>query len=226
VKNNPENGCLPFSGFTHRKWYCMLKFQTTDYWLDDPDLKFFFNGAKQKDLCHLATYIWAGNQLPAGKIADIGSESGFGMHVLYREDRSVHGVDIDHGALIFSNTKINHKDKYHHIMADGHKLPFADDSYDGICLINTLHLSSEPIALLEECRRVLRKMHYLIVSIPSNFNLPDDWRTPGEMEFLTSLLSDLFIQVEVYKDVCKKIMQENVDVSSESTLITAKCVKK
>ena len=50
--------------------------------------------ASQKNLAHLRLYEWAGCQLPGGWIVEMGCEMGFGLPLLYREDRMVIGLEI------------------------------------------------------------------------------------------------------------------------------------
>lgn len=44
---------------------------------------------------------------------------------------------------------------------DGYELPFADGEFDGVLLFNTLHALQDPLAVLQEARRVLKPGSWL-----------------------------------------------------------------
>jgi SAM-dependent methyltransferase len=105
--------------------------------------------ATQKNLAHQEMYYWAGNQFTGGLIADIGSELGFGLHLLNRGDRKIIGLDINFDALFFSKTRINKQQNFIHLCGDSGKIPLADNCCSGICLVNVLHLVLSPLDVLK-----------------------------------------------------------------------------
>lgn len=80
---------------------------------------------------------------------DVGSGSGELAHNLEvnHPNLKMSGVDV----LVRENTSIEV------IKFDGERLPFADKSYDFVMLIDVLHHTQEPLALLQECVRVSRQ---------------------------------------------------------------------
>jgi SAM-dependent methyltransferase len=159
--------------------------------LDFPRVKL-----SNKNLAHLTLYSWASKTLPKGLIIDIGSEMGFGLKLLQREGRQVIGLDIDYSALNFSCEKNNSSSSTYYLCADYEQIPLPEKSVDGICLINTLHTACDPLGLLEESVRILRKDHPIIISIPTDYNLPAQWKEEGVLSHFTSILKQVFRKVE------------------------------
>jgi SAM-dependent methyltransferase len=93
-------------------------------------------------------------RLPAGAtVLDIGCGDGSIAHAVLqrRSDLSITGVDV----LVRAETRIPV------IGYDGWTLPFADDSFDAVCLVDVVHHADDPQRLLGEAARVSRD-HVLI----------------------------------------------------------------
>src|SRR5579875_396475 len=59
------------------------------------------------------------------------------------------------------------------VRADVAAIPFADASFDGAAAVNCLYFLAEPIAALQEARRVLRAAGLFVASTPSRWNDPE-----------------------------------------------------
>ncbi len=57
--------------------------------------------------------------------------------------------------------------------ADVQQLPFDDNSFDKICTVNTIYFLSDPLAGLQEIRRVLKSSGRLVVGIRSADKMKD-----------------------------------------------------
>ncbi len=196
-------------------------------WPCNIDMEAISVKATQKNIAHQAIYDWANNELGGGVIIDIGSELGFGLRHLVGEDRSVIGLNIQFDELIFSKTSNHFPNNYHHVCADGMGIPFADNVCGGLCMINVLHLVQIPLKVLGECWRILAPGNALIITIPTDYNLPDKWRIPSEKEFLKSLLKNVFTSVEFPQEI--NVIEEDSsdfqDKQTKSGLLTAICHK-
>lgn len=183
--------------------------------------------AAQKNLAHQAVYSWAGNQFSGGLIADIGSELGFGLRLLNREDRKIIGLDIDFGALLFSKTRFNNQDNTIHICADSGKIPMADNSCRGVCLVNVLQLVPSPCDVLNECWRILLVNYPLIITVPTDYNLPDEWRVPTEKIFLEKLIKNVFTKLSFPQCISGNdgVSQKTNRTEPRVGLLAAICVK-
>ena len=130
--------------------------------------------------------------LPKGLIIDIGSEMGFGLKLLQGEGRKVIGLDLDYSTLNFSYKKNSSSPTIYHLCGDYEDIPLPDKSIDGISLINTLHMATSPHRLLEESARILRKGHPIIIAIPTDDNLPTQWKEQGGLSNLITMLKEVF----------------------------------
>ncbi len=179
----------------------------------------------KKNIAHQAIYQWANEILGDGVIIDIGSELGVGLHCLSSKNRHVIGLDIQLEELIFSKIYNNSLQNYY-ICADGTMIPLSNDFCNGLCLINVLHLVNNPIVILAECWRILSPKGLLIVTIPIDYNLPNEWRIPSEKEHLKNLLKMVFPYVvfpfitDSYEKVSAFFQKQD-----EANLLTAVCRK-
>jgi SAM-dependent methyltransferase len=85
---------------------------------------------------------------PDATVLDIGCGDGSIAHAMLqrRPDLSITGVDV----LVRPETRIPV------IGYDGSTLPFADDSFDAVCLVDVVHHADDPQQLLGEAARVSR----------------------------------------------------------------------
>ncbi|WP_417308238.1 methyltransferase domain-containing protein [Devosia sp.] len=92
---------------------------------------------------HLAAAIPSG-----GRVLDLGSGDGSIAASLMRQrpDLAVEGVDV----MLRPVTQIPVT------LYDGNKLPFADDSFDHVTIVDVLHHTDDPAAVLAEAARVAR----------------------------------------------------------------------
>jgi len=84
--------------------------------------------------------------LPNGKILDVGTGSGDIASVIQsgRQDVQIYGVDVlVRGAHAIQTVEF-----------DGYRLPFADQSFDAIMIVDVLHHTDDFVAVLQECARV------------------------------------------------------------------------
>lgn len=83
------------------------------------------------------------------KILDVGCGDGqvAGALLALRPDLSIEGLDV----LVRGTTKIPVKE------FDGSTIPFPDNSFDVVMLIDVLHHTLQPIQLLQESQRVARE---------------------------------------------------------------------
>ena len=107
------------------------------------------------------------------------------------------------------------------------KIPLVKNSCSGVCLINTLHLVNKPNTLLKESQRVLIKGCPLIVAIPLDYNLPEDWRFPTIKTYFNAILNEVYSYFE-YPQIMFEMIGLSGDIirnSMSSYFLTAICYK-
>jgi len=128
------------------------------------------------------------------KILDIGCAKGFLLYDLAEimPDATLVGVDISEYAL--NNAK--HHERVSFARADAHSLPFADNSFDLVLSINTVH--NLPRAL---CIKAMSEMQR--VSSANCFVMVDGWRTEKERQSLEDwiLTAETVLSVDGWIDL-------------------------
>lgn len=61
------------------------------------------------------------------------------------------------------------------VQANGLALPFSDRTFDRILMSSLLHMVPDPVALLNECRRVLKPDGQLVLSTPNHYQFIPRW---------------------------------------------------
>ena len=88
--------------------------------------------------------------LPRGRILDIGAGDGLLASLIQKQNKDVTLTGID--VLVRDRSHIPI------LYFDGTVVPFADDSFDAVMLIDVLHHTEDPTVLLREAARVSREM--------------------------------------------------------------------
>lgn len=120
---------------------------------------------------------WEIAQLLEGRTLDIGSGSGQIAHLI---SSKIHYVSLDYPA-----THAKGYTGVPHIFGDGHHLPFCNESFNSIILLDVLEHLSFPEQCLQETARVLCKGGKLILKVPFLYplhDMPHDfqrWTLPG-----------------------------------------------
>jgi len=109
--------------------------------------------------CHLAN---------CNLILDQGCGTGIIAMDLAKKGKLVHGIDTNAEMLAraFENIGDDIKQRIFLKQGDAHKLEFADNYFDGVVSNNVLFYVEEPIKVLKEAHRVLKKDGILVASGP------------------------------------------------------------
>ncbi|MBS3157753.1 methyltransferase domain-containing protein [Candidatus Woesearchaeota archaeon] len=95
-------------------------------------------------------------------LLDIGCRD-FGLQEkFYRYSDKVYVADVDYDVLPTSLRK-----NIFPVNADGCKLPFKTESFDGVLLAEVIEHVPDALGMLSECCRVLKKEGYLILTTPN-----------------------------------------------------------
>lgn len=114
---------------------------------------------------------------------DIGGESGWASALLRRRGGEWHSVEADERAV----ASLRHMVGARAYGFDGRRLPFKDESFDCVVIVDFLEHVEDDLAFIQECHRVLKRAGRLVVNAPSErrgsllrpfrnlFGLTDEW---------------------------------------------------
>jgi SAM-dependent methyltransferase len=151
---------------------------------------------------HEARYLWAGPLAAGRDVLDAACGVGWGtLRLLESSARSAVGIDLDAASLESGRERCRGRPA-EFIEADVLSLPFADASFDLVVSFETIEHVDDPLAALDELRRVLRPDGLLVVSTPNRGVYPGGnpfhrrELTAGE---LSGALAERFRNVELYR---------------------------
>lgn len=109
----------------------------------------FHGGYVYRRRVRILAELLAARLPPAAEVLDVGSGDGLIASIIQsqRPDIGIRGIEVFLRPENF--IKID--------SFDGETIPFADASFDVVMLVDVLHHASDPLALLQEARRVTRK---------------------------------------------------------------------
>jgi ubiquinone/menaquinone biosynthesis C-methylase UbiE len=102
------------------------------------------------------------------RVLDVGCGTGFATEVLIEESGDVHGLDQSRHQLERAWTKLGKHDPVSFYRGDAERLPFADDTFDVVWSSGSIEYWPNPIAGLEECRRVVKPGGDVLVVGPND----------------------------------------------------------
>jgi 2-polyprenyl-3-methyl-5-hydroxy-6-metoxy-1,4-benzoquinol methylase len=104
---------------------------------------------------------------PQGNFLDIGCATGFFLHGISQKcGWSVFGVEFSSQAADFARRELGIDVRQGDLLG----AKFSSEFFDYIHINNVLEHVLDPIAVLEECRRIIKPHGFLFLSIPNGFN--------------------------------------------------------
>jgi len=94
--------------------------------------------------------------LALGDVLDIGAGDGTIAELLAPRARSYTAVDVSEKLIAAARARLSKMKNVRCAVADGHALPFADDSFDQVLLFNVLTCAEHPQKVIAEAARVTR----------------------------------------------------------------------
>jgi len=101
--------------------------------------------------------------LKLGDVLDVGSGDGAAANVLAPRCRSLTCLDRNVRLVEAARARLSKHPHVRTLVADAHRLPFADASFDAVLVFHTLTYAERPQKVLDECARVLRPEGRLVV---------------------------------------------------------------
>lgn len=117
------------------------------------------------------------NDIPPGRLLDVGCGDGNFMHRMHRRGWSVTGLDVDAKAIEHARLRYNFE-FLHSDLAGAH---FAENSFDAVTMSHVIEHVPDPVALLTETMRILKPGGVLAATTPNAASLghnkfQDCWR--------------------------------------------------
>jgi ubiquinone/menaquinone biosynthesis C-methylase UbiE len=105
-----------------------------------------------------------------GKILDIGCNDGtFSKIILDKSGaKELVGVDVIKKTVSWANDHWKNTGKMKFIIADAHQLPFKAQTFDAVFALEVLEHVFDPVRVLSEVKRVLKKDGYAVFLVPSD----------------------------------------------------------
>ncbi|WP_049985089.1 methyltransferase domain-containing protein [Halobellus rufus] len=100
------------------------------------------------------------------RVLDVGCGTGFATEGLLRYTDDVHGLDQSRHQMEKAFEKFGSRDRVRFYRGDAERLPFADDSFDAVWSSGSIEYWPNPVAALEEFRRVVKPGHTVLVVGP------------------------------------------------------------
>ena len=113
------------------------------------------------------------------KFLDIGTGSGPFIHFLtsiYDGYDEFVGIDL-HEKAIEAAEKNNKNERIKYLKMDAQKIDFEDESFDVVCISNSLHHLEQPVIVLREMARVLKKDGFILMKEMINEGLDENQKS-------------------------------------------------
>lgn len=106
---------------------------------------------------------------PAKKVLDIGCADGTFTKVIFQKTKAekLIGIDVLKTSIDYARKRFAKNSRMKFGVADAHHLPFGRDEFDAVFCLEALEHVLNPLKVLQEIYRVLKKSGYAIVLVPS-----------------------------------------------------------
>lgn len=155
---------------------------------------------------HTARYAFVLPLVHNRVVLDIACGTGYGLSFLKTRARCVAGVDVDLGAATEARKECDGKCSV--LLADGTRLPFAEESFDVVTSFETLEHLHQRSLFLSELRRVLKPGGLLVLSTPNaNYTQPVNGKPANPFHVFEYKPQELKAELENYFVVQKFLGQ-------------------
>ena len=106
---------------------------------------------------------------PASSVLDIGCNDGTFTMIIAKKTRAsrVCAVDVLPKSIAYAKKRFATSKKFFFKVADAHKLPYRDKSFDAIFCLETLEHVEEPQEVISEMYRLVEDNGYVVVLVPT-----------------------------------------------------------
>ena len=159
------------------------------------------HGATREQISMLHTRYGLAGELSAGKeVLELACGPGIGLGHLAKQARRVVGGDLDENNIAVARQRYGNRIEV--AVIDAQKLPYEDNSFDVVLLLEAIYWLPNPDAFVSETKRVLRPDGIVFLS-SANCERPDFHPSPYSTHYfsavdLKQLLSTHGFAVELY----------------------------
>ena len=106
----------------------------------------------------------------SAKILDIGSADGTFSEVILKKSKAKEliGIDVVKTSVKWAKKHWKNNKKMKFVVGDAHKLKYKNKSFDAVFILEVLEHVHNPIEVLKEVRRILKKDGYGVFLVPSD----------------------------------------------------------
>jgi ubiquinone/menaquinone biosynthesis C-methylase UbiE len=144
-------------------------------------------------------YRWAAGFCEGLKVLDFGSNTGYGAELIALSAKEVVGIDVVDTAINVANETYHSNPKLSFVLVKEGELPFEDESFDCVVLLNIIEHFPDARHFLEMAHRILRPGGKLMVStVNRNLRLypwQQPWNRLHTTEFSPKSLNKLLLEV-------------------------------
>lgn len=131
--------------------------------------------SREQILRAINRYSWAATYCAGRDVLEVACGAGIGLGLIGRQARSLQAGDYTPALLDMARRHYGDKFPLHQL--DAQSLPFADDSFDVVLIVEALYYVPRPEAFFAEARRVLRPGGRLLI-VTTNKDLFDFHPSP------------------------------------------------
>lgn len=151
----------------HKDGWPKTKNDYEEFWSNKNALEFYYQPERidfYKEIMDICT------PFIKGEVIDVGCGDGYFLNLLakklkkYDKGKCLTGLDYAESGLISLKNRLS---KIKTKCADVTSIPFKDDSFDTVLLMETLEHIKEWKKAINECLRILKKNGYLIITVPN-----------------------------------------------------------
>jgi len=107
----------------------------------------------------------------AGMILELGCGHGEVLEKLYSPESSITGIDINPNSIAIAKKRFSNRDNVKILEGDIRKLAYADETFDLIVCSEVIEHIPNPIEVLAEIRRLLKKDGIFVSTVPLEYLL-------------------------------------------------------
>lgn len=110
---------------------------------------------------------------PANTVLDVGCADGVFSNIIFKKinPNKYIGLDVVKTSIAWAKKHWSKNKRMKFVVGDAHKLSYRDSQFDAVFCLEALEHVADPIKVLKEFKRVMKKGGYGVFLVPSDNNL-------------------------------------------------------